>query len=315
MQLSLQNLSEDAKLRAQSFVKKSKQLWGVVYDNINFTLRKNSQRLDPTTQQINATTLAVFSLPAKFTRDAYAMALSISERNKWAGFRQLLDIDLLQPNKEKNGQITTAFQHAIRTILLTNCPRKIRQQKPAKLLRRHTLKLKPKIRWLSRKNPFFPLPALNEEEASVSGTIRVVEKIFTILLGLAMEIIEVELQLLVGDWRGLYTAQQDLTDSIGFHRSLLESTRLVTQTFSVSHRPNWQVQSGVVCRNMPCSGRLPGFGLDFSANQVHWTPLDWVDSTGFQQLHWTPADSAGFHGLQWILLDSGGLCMTSLFNY
>ena len=162
------------------------------------------------------------------------------------------------------------------------------------------------------KTLFFPQPALNEEEASVSGTIRVVEKIFTILLGLAMEIIEVELQLLVGDWRGLYTAPHDLPDSIGFHRSLLESTRLVTQTFSVSHRPNWQVQSGVVRRNMPCSGGLPGFGPDFSANQVHWTPLD---STGFQQLHWTPADSAGFHGLQWILLDSGGLCMTSLFNY
>ena len=275
MQLSLRNLSEDAKLRAQSFVKKSKRLWGVVYDNINFTLRKTSQRLDSTTQQINATTLAVFSLPAKFTRDAYAMALSISERNKRAGFRQLLDIDSLRPNKEKNGQITTAFKHAIRTILLTNCPRKIRRRKPAKLLRRHTLKLKPKIRRLSQeKTLFFPLPALNEEEASVSGTIRVVEKIFTVLLGLAMEIIEVELQLLVGDWRGLYTAPHDLPDSIGFHRSLLESTRLVTQTFSVSHRPNWQVQSGVVLRNMPCSGGLPGFGPDFSANQVHWTPLD-----------------------------------------
>ena len=201
MQLSLRNLSEDAKLRAQSFVKKSKRLWGVVYDNINFTLRKTSQRLDSTTQQINATTLAVFSLPAKFTRDAYAMALSISERNKRAGFRQLLDIDSLRPNKEKNGQITTAFKHAIRTILLTNCPGKIRRRKPAKLLRRHTLKLKPKIRRLSQeKTLFFPLPALNEEEASVSGTIRVVEKIFTVLLGLAMEIIEVELQLLVGDW-------------------------------------------------------------------------------------------------------------------
>ena len=85
-----------------------------------------------------------------------------------------------------------------------------------------------------------------------------------------------------------------------------------TGPLNTTHRPNWQVQSGVVRRNMPCSGGLPGFGPDFSVNQVHWTPLD---STGFQQLHWTPADSAGFHGLQWILLDSGGLCMTSLFNY
>ena len=72
---------------------------------------------------------------------------------------------------------------------------------------------------------------------------------------------------------GLYTAPHDLPDSVGFHRSLLESTRLVTQTFSVSHRPSWQVQSGVVRRNMPCSGGLPGFGPDFSANQVHWTSV------------------------------------------
>lgn len=201
VQISLQNLSKDAKLRAQSFVKNSKQLWGVVYDNINFTLRKSSQRLDSTTQHINATTLAVFSLPAKFMRHAYAAALSISERNKLAGLRKLLDIDSLQLTKEKNGQITAAFKHAIRTIILTNCPGKIRRRRPTKLLRHYTRKLKPKIRQLSKeKTQFFPLPALNEEEASVSGTIRVVEKIFTELLGLAMEIIEAELRLLVGDW-------------------------------------------------------------------------------------------------------------------
>ena len=44
MQISLRNLSEDAKLCAQSFVKKSKWSRGAVYDKINFTLRKTSQR-------------------------------------------------------------------------------------------------------------------------------------------------------------------------------------------------------------------------------------------------------------------------------
>jgi hypothetical protein len=49
---------------------------GIVYDNINFMLRKSSQWLDSATQQINATTLAVFSLPKKFTRAAYGAALN-----------------------------------------------------------------------------------------------------------------------------------------------------------------------------------------------------------------------------------------------
>ena len=64
---------------------KSGRLWGVVYDNINFTLRTASQRLDSATQQLNATTLAVFSLPKKYTRAAYAALLSISERHKRHG--------------------------------------------------------------------------------------------------------------------------------------------------------------------------------------------------------------------------------------
>jgi hypothetical protein len=94
-----------------------------------------------------------------------------------------------------------AFKHAIQTIILTNCPGKMQRCQPTKALRRHTRKLKPKIRVLSsKKTKFFPLPVLNEEEASVGGTIRVVEKIFTELLWLAMKIIEVELRLLVGDW-------------------------------------------------------------------------------------------------------------------
>ena len=201
VQNALRTLSEDAKVQAQSFTMKSSRLWGVVYDNINFTLRTASQRLDSATQQLNATTLAVFSLPKKYTRAAYAAALSISERHKKHGLRKLLTLESLRPSEEQHKHVHAAFKHALRTILLTRLPGKMRKRRHTKALRRLTKKLKPKIHVLGHeKTQFFPLPALNEEEASVSGTIRVVEKIFTSLLGLAIELIEVELRLLVGDW-------------------------------------------------------------------------------------------------------------------
>jgi len=201
VQTSLRTLSQNAKGQAQTFVKKSNRLWGVVYDNINFTLRKTSQRLDSTTQQINATTLAVFSLPRKFTRAAYAAALSIAERRKRAGLRQRLTVESLLPDADKHAHVTSTFKHALRSILLTRLPGRMRKRRHTRLLRKLTKKLKPKVRVLSsEETSFFPLPALNEEESSVGGTIRVVQKIFTELLGLAMEMVEVELRLLVGDW-------------------------------------------------------------------------------------------------------------------
>jgi hypothetical protein len=45
VQTALRTLSEDAKVQARSFTTTSGRLWGVVYDNINFTLRTTSQRL------------------------------------------------------------------------------------------------------------------------------------------------------------------------------------------------------------------------------------------------------------------------------
>ncbi|KAF5378547.1 hypothetical protein D9615_007075 [Tricholomella constricta] len=201
VQSTLTTLSEDATLQARNFVTSSGRLWSVVYDNINFTLRTASQRIDSATQQLNATTLAVFSLPASFTRDAYASALSILERRKLAGARRKLTLEALLPTEAKQGHITAAFKHIIRTILLQYTPGHLRRRRKSKALRKHTASLKPRIRRLGHeKTEFFPLPALNEEEASVPGTIRVVEKIFTTLLGLATELIEVELRLLVGDW-------------------------------------------------------------------------------------------------------------------
>jgi hypothetical protein len=216
VQSSLRSLSHEAKKQARSFVRLPNRLWAIVYDNINFTLRTTSQRLDSATQQINATTLAVFSLPKKFTRQAYQAALSIAERNKLAGFRQNLKKESLIPNEEKQAHVTAAFKHALRTILLTRLPGQMRKRRSTRSLRKHTKKLKPKIRVLGHdKTEFFPLPALNEEESSVGGTIRVIEQIFTSLLGLAAELVEVELKLMVGDWltiRNLRLMKQERAD-------------------------------------------------------------------------------------------------------
>ena len=52
----------------------------------------------------------------------------------------------------------------------------------------------------AEKTDFFPLPVLDEEEASMGGTIRVVTRLFTDLLRMAIGVIESELRLLVGDW-------------------------------------------------------------------------------------------------------------------
>lgn len=59
----------------------------------------------------------------------------------------------------------------------------------------------PQIQMLgAEKTDFFLLLALDKEEASVSGTIWVVIKIFTKLLNMAIGVIKTELRLLVGDW-------------------------------------------------------------------------------------------------------------------
>lgn len=74
VQRALVSLSKSSRERAINFIRNSGRLYMIVYDNINFTLRMTLQRLDSATHQINATTLAVVSLPMKFTRVAYAAA-------------------------------------------------------------------------------------------------------------------------------------------------------------------------------------------------------------------------------------------------
>lgn len=194
-------LTESAKDGARAFVLTATRLWGIVYDNINFTLRKASQRLDNMTEQLNATTSAVFSLPSKFSRAAYAAALSIAEKNRLAGRRSLLSLDDLKPTKEQQLQLTDAFKYHVRSILLTHAPGLSKRTRSMKALRKAAKQTKPCIRVLSsEKTEFFPLPALAQEEASVQGTIKVVTKLFKHALQIAEELIDTELRLLVGDW-------------------------------------------------------------------------------------------------------------------
>ncbi|KAH6912024.1 hypothetical protein BKA70DRAFT_1219213 [Coprinopsis sp. MPI-PUGE-AT-0042] len=201
IQTALSGLTKDALLRAREFIAQSDRLWGVVFDNINFTLRPTAQRLDSATRQLNATTIAVFSLPARFTRKAYGAALSVLDRNRRRGLRKNLTMQSLLPSEETQAAATAAFKHAVRTIILGHCPGHIQKRRKTRKIRKMVKSLKPRIRPIGHsKTEFFPLPALDEEEASVGGTIRVVEKIFGKLLALAEELIDTELRLMVGDW-------------------------------------------------------------------------------------------------------------------
>jgi hypothetical protein len=211
-------MSRSAQDHARVFARSSTRLWAIVYDNINFTLRKTSQRLDSTTQQLNATTLALFSLPKRFTRAAYQAALSIRDRNVRNGRRSELTLESLKPSEERQQQAVAGFRHAVRTILLANAPGLRRWKMFAKKLRKAAAACKPVIRVLeSEKTEFFPLPALDEEESSVRGTINVVKAIFTKLLGFAAELVDVEIRLMVGDWltiRNLCLMKMELEDEL-----------------------------------------------------------------------------------------------------
>ncbi|KAI1791172.1 hypothetical protein LXA43DRAFT_1142675 [Ganoderma leucocontextum] len=201
VQKALQTLTDSATLRAQDFVRNSQRLGALVYDNINFTLRKASQRLDNMTEQLNATTSAVFALPARFTRAVYHTALSVVGRDNRAHLRSQLTLDSLMPSEELQARLVDVFKHHVRSILLSHSPGLRKRNRVTRRLRKQARLRKPCIRVVSsEKTEFFPLPALAQEEASVQGTIRVVTKIFKGLLELAEELIDSELRLLVGDW-------------------------------------------------------------------------------------------------------------------
>ncbi|EEB89462.1 hypothetical protein MPER_12435, partial [Moniliophthora perniciosa FA553] len=203
VQSALESLTKDATERARFFVLDifSERLWCLVYDNINFTWRKASQRLDSLTRQINATTAAIIALPIEFARSVYKEALSVTERRKAAGKRQDFTEEKLIITEKHQDQCRYAFEHGVRTILLERIQGRLQKKKIRSKLRKETAKRMPSIRPMSyEKTEFFPLPALNQEEASVNGTIRVVQTFMTKTLGFVEELIDTELRLFVGDW-------------------------------------------------------------------------------------------------------------------
>ncbi|TFY74571.1 hypothetical protein EWM64_g9441 [Hericium alpestre] len=199
VQRCLETLTVSATERAREFVKSALYLWALVYDNINFTLRKSSQRLDSRTEQLNATTSAVFSLPKSFTRQLYQSALSLVTRKQNLGKHNQLSHEDIQLTPDKQHQFEDACKHTMCTILLKHTPSLSKRTK--KMIRKQVKLHKPKICCLGHdKTEFFPLPALNEEEASVAGTLRVVTKLFTQVLDFVTELVDTELRLLVRDW-------------------------------------------------------------------------------------------------------------------
>lgn len=216
IQRCLESLSFSTQEHAKNFIQTAVQLWGLVYDNINFTLRKALQRLDSTTQQLNATTSAVFSLLSKFTWVAYATMLSIAEHNKLAGKHMGFMVNDLIFTPEKQAQSLAAFHHQVWMILLEHAPGLRKKSHQNWKLWKCTKMLKPQIRVPSHeKTDFFPLPALAQEEASVAGTIKVIIGLFTNMLGLVKEVVASELCLLVGDWltiRNLRLVKDELAE-------------------------------------------------------------------------------------------------------
>ena len=202
---ALSQLTESSKQRARDFVGSGERLWCLVYDNINFTFRKASQRLHNATEQINATTSAVIALPACFATTAFEGACRVSnqtQRQQSSG-RRKMTLHELVPTLEQQSQLRSAFRHAVCSLLLDNLPglkgdeNRIRQIKSkvaaAKLVVRP-------LEGAGEKTNFYPLPALNEEESSVRGTIRVVQKLVRDILGLGVEIAASKLRFFVGDW-------------------------------------------------------------------------------------------------------------------
>ncbi|TFY74351.1 hypothetical protein EWM64_g9660 [Hericium alpestre] len=195
----LRSLTRSARSNVIDFIKNSDRLFAVVYDNINFTLRKAGQRIDNTTEQLNATTAAVVALPLKFSRAVHAKFLSRNSRKH--GLRKDMKKEDLRLTPDKQRHIVSAFKCQVQLILLHYAPGLKKASRRRKRLMKKSKELAPELRPLGfEKTLFFPLPALDEEESSVAGTIRVVKKIFTVILDMAVGVIESQLRLMVGDW-------------------------------------------------------------------------------------------------------------------
>lgn len=200
---ALVQLTKSSKARARNFVKHGKQLWCLIYDNINFTFRKASQRLHNTTEQVNATTSAVVALPTCFSTPPFKDACGMPPQSHQNRNRQEMTLDKLVPTTEQQGQLRAAFHHAIRSLLLNNLEGLATDNVHTADIKRKVAAKKP-ITWqlsgAGEKTSFYPLPALDEEEASVKGTIRVVQKLIHDTLKLTAQAASSTLHFFVGDW-------------------------------------------------------------------------------------------------------------------
>ena len=199
--VTLVQLTESSERRARSFVQLGTLLWFIVYDNINFTFRKFSQRLHNVTEQINATTSAVIALPACFSTTAFKNACSMLGQTRNRGRWQTMTIQRLIPTPEQQHQIHRVFCHAVRSLLLENLHgltgKRASKLKKATAAEKLTIQL---VGGAGEKTNFYPLRALDEEEASVKGTIRVVQRLICDILGFTTAAASSTLRFFVGDW-------------------------------------------------------------------------------------------------------------------
>ena len=200
---ALVQLTESAEERARNFVQSGNQLWCLVYDNINLTFRKASQRLHNVTEQINATTSAVIALPTCLATAAFKKACLLVNQKQNRSRRREMVIGDLAPTRKQQRQLREAFCHVIRTLLLDNLrgltggSDRVKQIRRKAAVRGHSIRL---VNGAGKKTDFYPLRALDEEEASVKGTIRVVQSLICDILGITTTAASSTIRFFVGDW-------------------------------------------------------------------------------------------------------------------
>lgn len=155
------------------------------------------------TEQINATTSAVIALPACFSTPEFESACDVSDENRWSGSRREMTLEKLAPTLEEQEQLRSTFRHAVRSLLLDNLEGLAVKGFHAVDIRKKVMAKRSTIQQLAgagEKTDFYPLPTLDEEEASVKGTIRVVQALIRDTLKLAAEVASSKLRFFVGDW-------------------------------------------------------------------------------------------------------------------
>jgi hypothetical protein len=210
------SLSNDAEALARTYVTSAGAVWALVIDNINFTLRAYSERVDSGTVQLNETTAALFVLPKSYTYEKYASVLKVAPTPSNLPRLTASSLDL---TPEQMQTVKSAFKSLITYIVLQYAPGwRHRKQKVLRPLWKLARKLKPKIRILEHdKTQFFPLKALDEEEASIAGTIRVVETLFVKSLDMPKEVAARIMRFVVGDWltvRNLRLMKEEREDEL-----------------------------------------------------------------------------------------------------